>query len=47
MSGARGSADSLYVNRTYFGLYSLLARLRANVRTAESRPEILGAALAG
>ncbi len=30
--GARGSADSLYVNRAYFGLYSLLARLRARVR---------------
>lgn len=33
MRGARGSADSVYVNRAYFGLYSLLSRLRARVRT--------------
>lgn len=32
MRGRRGSPHSLYVNRTYFGLYSLLARLRARVR---------------
>lgn len=31
--GARGSADSIYVNRAYFGLYSLLSRLRARVQT--------------
>jgi predicted unusual protein kinase regulating ubiquinone biosynthesis (AarF/ABC1/UbiB family) len=31
--GVRGSADSIYVNRAYFGLYSLLSRLRARVRT--------------
>lgn len=31
--GTRGSPHSIYVNRTYFGLYSLLARLRATVRT--------------
>ncbi|MFY8215933.1 MAG: ABC1 kinase family protein [Chthoniobacterales bacterium] len=31
--GSRGSPHTIYVNRTYFGLYSLLARLRANVRT--------------
>jgi len=31
--GARGSAHSIYVNRAYFGLYSLLSRLRARVRT--------------
>ena len=31
--GARGSADSIYVNRAYFGLYSLLSRLQARVRT--------------
>ncbi len=28
---ARGSADSLYLNRAYFGLYSLMGRLRARV----------------
>ncbi|MEM1059202.1 MAG: AarF/ABC1/UbiB kinase family protein [Verrucomicrobiota bacterium] len=33
MRGARGRADSIYVNRAYFGLYSLLTRLRARVRT--------------
>lgn len=30
---ARGSKDGLYVNRTYFGLYSLLNQLKARVRT--------------
>ncbi len=38
MRGSRGSPHSLYVNRAYFGLYSLLARLRARVTT--SRPAI-------
>jgi hypothetical protein len=32
-SGKRGSPDSVYVNRTYFGLYSLLSRLGAKVKT--------------
>jgi len=32
MTGQRGSADTIYVNRTFFGLYSLLSRLRARVR---------------
>jgi len=41
MRGARGQADSIYVNRAYFGLYSLLTRLRARVRTR--RPEWLRA----
>ena len=36
---ARGSQDGLYVNRTYFGLYSLLNDLRSRVRT--TRPEWL------
>ncbi len=31
--GVRGSAHSIYVNRAYFGLYSLLSRLRSRVRT--------------
>lgn len=31
--GVRGSAHSIYVNRAYFGLYALLSRLRARVRT--------------
>lgn len=33
MRGSRGSAHSIYVNRAYFGLYALLARLKARVRT--------------
>lgn len=36
---ARGSQDGLYVNRTYFGLYSMLNDLRAHVRT--TRPDWL------
>jgi predicted unusual protein kinase regulating ubiquinone biosynthesis (AarF/ABC1/UbiB family) len=32
LQGRRGSADSVYVHRAYFGLYSLLSRLRASVR---------------
>jgi predicted unusual protein kinase regulating ubiquinone biosynthesis (AarF/ABC1/UbiB family) len=31
LQGRRGSADSVYVHRAYFGLYSLLSRLRARV----------------
>ncbi len=38
---ARGSKDGLYINRTYFGLYSLLSSLRAKVKT--TRPEWLQA----
>lgn len=34
MRGRRGSPDTIYVNRTFFGLYSLLSRLRARVRIA-------------
>lgn len=30
---ARGSKDGLYVNRTYFGLYSLLNQLKAKITT--------------
>ena len=33
LRGARGPAESIYLNRAYFGLYSLLHRLRAEVRT--------------
>lgn len=36
---ARGSRHSLYINRTYFGLYSLLNELKAQVKT--TRPEWL------
>ncbi|TVR45957.1 MAG: AarF/ABC1/UbiB kinase family protein [Puniceicoccaceae bacterium] len=32
ISSARGSPHSLYVNRAYFGLYSLMSRLRARIR---------------
>lgn len=31
---ARGVRDALYINRTYFGLYSLLHELKAVIRTA-------------
>ena len=31
--GERGSADTIYLNRTFFGLYSLLTRLRACIQT--------------
>jgi predicted unusual protein kinase regulating ubiquinone biosynthesis (AarF/ABC1/UbiB family) len=34
LRGRRGSADSIYVNRTFFGLYSLLSRLRARIRVS-------------
>lgn len=34
---ARGSRHSLYVNRTYFGLYSILSDLKANIITSEAR----------
>jgi hypothetical protein len=34
---ARGSRHSLYVNRTYFGLYSILSGLKAKVITGEAR----------
>jgi predicted unusual protein kinase regulating ubiquinone biosynthesis (AarF/ABC1/UbiB family) len=30
---ARGSRHSLYINRTYFGLYSILSDLKANINT--------------
>ncbi len=41
MSGkeARGSRHSLYINRTYFGIYSILNELRANIRI--TRPDWL------
>jgi len=31
--GQRGSADTIYLNRTFFGLYSLLSRLRSCIKT--------------
>jgi predicted unusual protein kinase regulating ubiquinone biosynthesis (AarF/ABC1/UbiB family) len=34
---ARGSRHSLYINRTYFGLYSILSDLKANVITGPGR----------
>lgn len=33
---ARGSRHVLYINRTYFGLYSILNELKANIRTPVS-----------
>ncbi len=32
LNGKRGSADGVYVHRAFFGLYSLLSRLRATVK---------------
>jgi predicted unusual protein kinase regulating ubiquinone biosynthesis (AarF/ABC1/UbiB family) len=37
---ARGSKDSLYINRTYYGLYSILNQLRSQVRTESVSQEI-------
>ncbi|BAV06978.1 Predicted unusual protein kinase regulating ubiquinone biosynthesis, AarF/ABC1/UbiB family [Filimonas lacunae] len=34
---ARGSRHSLYINRTYFGLYSILNDLKANINTSQAR----------
>jgi len=39
MKGQRGSPDTIYVNRAFFGLYSLLGRLRSKVKV--SLPEWL------
>ena len=36
---ARGSRHSLYINRTYFGLYNILNDLKANIKT--TRPDWL------
>lgn len=36
LRGARGRAESVYLNRAYFGLFSLLHRLRAVVDTVRS-----------
>jgi len=33
IKSARGSADSIYLNRAYFGLYSLMGLLKAHIRT--------------
>ena len=32
-SHARGAKDALYINRTYFALYSMMAELEATVKT--------------
>lgn len=34
---ARGSRHSLYINRTYFGLYSILSDLKAQIVTSQQR----------
>jgi len=34
----RGVRDALYINRTYFGLYTLLHKLKAKVRTGGASP---------
>jgi predicted unusual protein kinase regulating ubiquinone biosynthesis (AarF/ABC1/UbiB family) len=33
LSSARGDANALYLNRTYFGLYNLVGSLKAQVKT--------------
>ena len=38
---ARGSRHSLYVNRNYFGLYSILSDLKANINTSDRRVKAL------
>lgn len=38
---ARGSRHSLYVNRTYFGLYSILSELKADIFTGMGRSTTL------
>lgn len=38
---ARGSRHSLYINRTYFGLYSILSDLKAKVITSDARIQSL------
>ncbi len=35
---ARGSADSIYLNRAYFGVYSLMGMLQATIRA--ERPDV-------
>jgi hypothetical protein len=32
---ARGSRHALYINRTYYGLYSILHELKANITTTK------------
>ena len=36
----RGDADGLYMNRTYFGLFSILNKLQAKVETTRYMPEL-------
>ena len=38
---ARGSKDSLYINRTYYGLYSILNQLKSRVNTESVSQEIV------
>lgn len=40
MKAARGSEHFIYLNRTFFGLYSLLNQLKANVKTNTYIPEV-------
>ena len=35
MNTARGAADSIYLNRAYFGLYSLMGLLKAEIQTSQ------------
>lgn len=38
LNSARGNADALYLNRTYFGLYNLAGALKAEIKT--TRPSL-------
>ena len=40
-TSARGPRDAIYLNRTYFGLYTLLHQLKANVQTARDFSKIV------
>jgi predicted unusual protein kinase regulating ubiquinone biosynthesis (AarF/ABC1/UbiB family) len=38
-NAARGPKDALYINRTYFGLYSILNQLGAKIYQSDNKPE--------
>ena len=38
--GARGPQDAIYINRTYFGLYSILNKLQAKIETRSYAAEL-------
>jgi predicted unusual protein kinase regulating ubiquinone biosynthesis (AarF/ABC1/UbiB family) len=42
INGARGPQDALYINRTCFGLYSILNLLKARINTEGVKPYMMG-----